>query len=551
MLFAFMMPVVLVFLLWRCQFGFAYADESFYLTIPYRLCQGDILLLHEWHGTQLSGLLLLPLVKGYLVLFGTTEGILFAFRILFTVIWWITGLFLFLRLKSYSEYGSMIAVFCFLFYAPYGIMALSYYSMGLLLFLCACVIISTAKTKAIIQWAISGVLFAASVLCFPFLVLGWIIFCIAAVIDLFVLKKRIWEIWLFFSIGAGVVFFLFCIYLFQHAPLTEYLRTIPMVFNDPEHPFTPWLEKIRHIIYSARLLNPYWLGIVVLSFVVTLQTKLCKTYALGFFVICGAITVLLLTYRWMYHLGNLSMFPFSLLGLFCFACSRDPEIKKLFFSIWLPGLLFSFYSGLSSNQGYFAFASGSTVMTIASVIIGVRFLSLAADNNMTKNARMTMITAFAIAVVVQVSCEFADRYNNVFWDDAGGIANQTVIIEEGPEKGLWTNEDVYDFYCITQSDLKSLKENTTIEQILFLSKNTWLYLNVEKGNASYSAWLSGVNDLTFFKLEQYYSMFPEKRPDTIVVDRDYREYVPMLEKKGYCLSDVKTSEYHIILHHVE
>ncbi len=69
----------LVFLLWRCQFGFAQKDECFYLTIPYRICQGDKLMIHEWHETQLSGLLLVPLMKVFLFLSDGTEGIILAF----------------------------------------------------------------------------------------------------------------------------------------------------------------------------------------------------------------------------------------------------------------------------------------------------------------------------------------------------------------------------------------------------------------------------------------------------------------------------------------
>ena len=41
------MTVLLIFLIWRCFFGFANVDECFYLTIPYRICQGDKLLVHE------------------------------------------------------------------------------------------------------------------------------------------------------------------------------------------------------------------------------------------------------------------------------------------------------------------------------------------------------------------------------------------------------------------------------------------------------------------------------------------------------------------------
>ncbi len=82
------------FLLWKCQYGYANIDEAFYLTIPYRMIQGDGLILHEWHLSQLSGLLLYPAVSLYLLIIGGTEGILFHFRILFTLCWAAGAVFL-------------------------------------------------------------------------------------------------------------------------------------------------------------------------------------------------------------------------------------------------------------------------------------------------------------------------------------------------------------------------------------------------------------------------------------------------------------------------
>ena len=84
---------LLVFLIWRCQFGFAQKDECFYLTIPYCICQGDKLMIHEWHETQLSVLLLVPFMKALLFVLDGTEGIILAFRILYTVIWWLASVF--------------------------------------------------------------------------------------------------------------------------------------------------------------------------------------------------------------------------------------------------------------------------------------------------------------------------------------------------------------------------------------------------------------------------------------------------------------------------
>ena len=52
--------------LYRINWGMASVDETFYLTTPFRLVQGDALLVDEWHVSQLSAVLIYPILKIYL-----------------------------------------------------------------------------------------------------------------------------------------------------------------------------------------------------------------------------------------------------------------------------------------------------------------------------------------------------------------------------------------------------------------------------------------------------------------------------------------------------
>ena len=185
-------------------------------------------------------------------------------------------------------------------------------------------------------------------------------------------------------------------------------------------------------------------------------------------------------------------------------------------------------------------------MTVASVLMAVRFLAVQKeDGKAGKRQLLIMMLIFAITAGVQISLEFIDRYNDIY--DGDRIQNQQIRAEEGPEKGIWMNPDVYEFYATTQDDIKSVNDDSSVEKILFLSKNTFLYLNTEKENASYSAWLSGVNDHTLYRLEQYYQMFPEKTPEIVFFDRDYVSYIPHFEALGYQKSNGETSEYAYIM----
>ena len=97
----------LVLLLWKAPFGYVSADESFYLTVPYRLIQGDALLVDEWHPSQLSGVLLYPALRLYLALSGSTEGIYLSFRYIYAVAQVMAAAYIYLRLRRISPLAGL------------------------------------------------------------------------------------------------------------------------------------------------------------------------------------------------------------------------------------------------------------------------------------------------------------------------------------------------------------------------------------------------------------------------------------------------------------
>ena len=74
-IFALLFLLMLAFSVWRAPYGEVWDDESFYLSVPYRILQGDQFLVHEWNMAQMSAFLVLPLVKLFIGITGGTEGI--------------------------------------------------------------------------------------------------------------------------------------------------------------------------------------------------------------------------------------------------------------------------------------------------------------------------------------------------------------------------------------------------------------------------------------------------------------------------------------------
>ena len=83
--------------------------------------------------------------------------------------------------------------------------------------------------------------------------------------------------------------------------------------------------------------------------------------------------------------------------------------------------------------------------------------------------------------------------------------------------------------------------------VLFLSKNTWLYLCSSNRSASYSAWLSGVRENSVKRLKRYYKINKSKAPDIIFVESQYGEYVSYFTSDDSCVTRTENGNYIIAI----
>ena len=531
LLFGLSFALASVFLFWKCKFGFAQIDESFYLTIPFRLCQGDSLFLHEWNLSQTSSVLLYPVVWTYRLFFQDTVGVLFHFRLIFTFVWVIAALFVFLRLRSFSLVGAMLASLVFLFYTPFGIMALSYNSMGILLLLCACIMAVSLEGSGT-SWFFAGIFLAGAVLCCPYLLVLYILFTAAAFSALILRRKVAIRCWLFLSFGCCLMFVLFCLLLFSRASFRDLIIVFPELFPDPAHPDFSFLSKldayVEDILFCNRAFIP-GMFVFALSCILAFWNKGRK---IGFVLVCFAASVILLCFLFEKPYLNYLMFPINMPGLYCALISRDRNVRRLFLGFWLPGSIYSFCSHFASNQEFYAISSASTVMTIASIMILVCHLCEQDWQDSTfLFFRKAAYFAFALLISVQICGEIYLRYTSVFWE--GGMHEQTVLAESGPEKGILMRPERLQEYQLHENDIAVIRDAESIQKVLFLSRYTYLYLSAQKEYATYSAWLSGVNALTLKRLDRYYELSPEKTPDGIYVETKSLDYAEHFLAKGY------------------
>ncbi len=526
-LFFLLLLALAVMLLRKCRYGFGNIDEAFYLTIPLRLLQGDHLLLHEWHLSQLSGFLLKPFLRLFLLFSGGTEGILLAFRRIYTCVQLLAAIPVFFLLRKESKPGALCGALLWCVYAPFSIMALSYNSMGIL-----CVTLSMLlHFRCERAWGVvlSGFLFACAVLCCPFLILVWAAYALQmALRKLFragalPAPRKFWC----FTLGAGLMAAIFLVSLFRGLSPRRLAEVLPLILHDPEHGFAP-VYKFKVFVSSLLFCGKYgccfFVGYCILTLVGALSRKspvntLC---VMGVFLLC--VLHLLATIQ-VFHYFNHLMLPFSYAACACGLIRRDESQRPLFFGLFLPCLLYIPCLQLSSNQGLFAMSSAAAAAMPASLVIMLRSLR----GEELPGLRAAAAGCLACLLLLQGGSELYYRWDNVFWE--GSVAEQTVLLREGPEAGLLVKPVKAALYEPHLEELRSLNSR---EKVLFLSERTWYYLCGDWQNASFSAWLSGVNSNSVQKLLRYYAINEDKLPDLIYADKEALPYIqPFIREYGF------------------
>ena len=532
--------IITVFLFWKCRYGFGNLDESFYITIPYRFVQGDKIFFHEWHLSQTSSVLLIPAVRLQLLFFGNMEGVILHFRYLFVLIWSASSLFFFQRLKCFSGIGAAFASLVFMLYAPYSIMALSYNSMGLLNLTLATVILITAKNKLRWQYAVSGVFYAAAVLCCPFLPFLYILCSVLLLLivllgrsDLPLNTKRLKEIWCFETLGIVFSACGFLIYMLRRITFGQLFKMIPYLLSDSQHSNLSFYFKTKFFFKSImKFAGIYILIAVALLVIVKIMKKHRKLcLAAMYAVMCFFILNIFLEYKYLNHI----MFPMNIFGFYCAVDSKSKKVKSLFYGMFLPGVIYQYCLNYTSNQLFYAISSASALSAVASVVMIVLYTQevFKGHSISIQNLRVSYATAAIAALMcVQLGAEGYLRYHTVFWEVS--IETQTEMITTGPEKGIFAPPKKCESYNALYDDVSSLGLSKD-QKLLSISNKTWLYLCSNARCASYAAFLNGsgatrINPYGVEKLDMYYSVCKDKKPDIIFIEADFSEFFTQVAK---------------------
>lgn len=541
LLFLCFLAVLALGLLWRCRYGFASNDEAFYLTIPYRLLQGDTLLTEEWHLSQLSGLLLTPAVWIFTTLTGGTEGMLLFMRYLCVITQTAAALFLYNRLKAFSRLGAAAASLSFVLFIPLSICALSYNSMGILFLTLSQVILITGKS-----YLPAGLCFAAAVLCCPYLLLVYAAYLLIVLGTLVWSKLRKAAVHpalsvagaLWFTAGAAIAALFFLLFVLSRSTVSDILPCLELMMNDPEHLTYSMIFKLREywncILYATNQTPRLYACLAAAALVCLLDWKRQSHRAFHSCIIGGIIFALMFSHYQGSHSLNYIMWPVNLWAPFLLLLLSDRKSAyPIFTLLWLPGIAYSFCMNLASNNIFYAISSGASVATVATLVMIGMYLRELRQSEAAVWQKILPIGILCLTLAYQITTESCLRYQNIYWGTA--LNTQTEQISEGVQKGLYVTPEYKEGYTW---DLEMLKTVDSFhgEQVLYLTETTWYYLQGQGKNAAYSAWLSGVSQYTLDQLEAYYAINPQKLPD-VVYTMDTDIAAKFCELFGYRIAD--------------
>lgn len=530
---------------YRILHGFGVPDESFYLTIPYRLMGGDRMFLEEWHVSQLSSVLLYLPFRVYYSVAGSTEGVILFFRCLFMLSQLTCGIFLYTRLREYGFTG-LIAAAAFCINVPMTISALSYYTMSNIAFLLVACLLFEKKEISGKRSLAAGFLYACGVLAEPLTVLLFPLYCVCV---LFCVrknsrKKQVFcshgqllnkRVFLKFTIGAVGCFLIFFLFFISHTDPAAIIKNLPNLFTDSEYSFSLTDGNIFDFskIPAAFAVYGTWplIGLCVL-FVVSVFVSVkrntdkknicafCFFAALFFFAIAEIFYIVNLIERKSYNqiIYNFGI-PVFLFGCICFflTSKKDPRIG----SVLIFGAMISLCVDISSCL---VLCYGSHFANVAAVFSVSAFCSeyrAGKKKRMKKKqipfrvfAAVFTVIHFSVCAVLFLQTVISpplEKYLAVSEEDIGKNVQCSERITKGPYKGIYTSEKIKNCYSASLEDIDSAGKGSLYVTELI----PWLYLYSDAGCSAYSAWY--VESDSYGRQETYWNSFSEKNPDLIYI----------------------------------
>ncbi len=508
-------------------------DEGYAVSMPYRLLQGDRLLLDMWEIHQTSSFLpylfLVPFVK----ITGGSTGIILYLRIVSTIIHLCFSFWVYKESSGRldKEWGCLCGLLYFNF-LPKWLMNLDF-SMQLLWGMTAMLLfLLHGEKEKILSPFLAGVSLAFTVLGYPTMVILYL--------------PALWLIWKYnkrplkkmgmFTLGCAVCAIAFFSYLLRSMNGEEIISSIPHIFSDGSHQFDMmskwalfferWLEAV---VQAAILLIPCW----VIAFLCRILIPIClpgKKWLVSFVkehFYCFQVLVFLVVSSMIVIFANLAGIPWGpfrlqvrylILFLLAFLLGKKnpvywiaekrSKIRKI--RDYLLIVTFIAFAGilLASNVGP---VSSSSYLVLGILALVFLFYSYGREVGI-KQVEWAMYAAVGIFVLSLIFCK--GYYVRVSEYPPANILEQRKLVSFGPLKGIFIYpedlERAEDFHKVVQAgNQKEKMLLLSTEGIYNLSgKGTYVTPTTISTPAFNEQWV------------EYFTIHKEHMPDRIIIGKN-------------------------------
>lgn len=527
----------LMFLLYKVRYGFIYNDEPAIFSIGYRFALGDKMLVEDWSIMQLIGFLIYPFAKLFMLIKKDTNWILLYGRLCYLLLWSMTIIYSYIKLKKYGIWSVLGLISLYLF-APLDMMTLSYNSFALMGLICTTVTIISARNEY--EYIFIGIFYSITVLSNPYFILLYLFFTIAVFLNIKfhflklpneLIPLKVWES---FTFGAILMFIILTIFVFSKTNLSKLLQSLTYILkSDTEHSKLNIFKFLYSYIFQLNLRFKYTLIFSNVLFIVTLldksRYKRKKIYILISICIYLYSIININSSILTYPNLNLTVIPFIIIGVEAYILSESKN-NIIFIYLIISGIIFSFFFHYASNLGLPAIGTTYSLSTLGSIIyVGILY----------KEMDKSKLTKFILVliVIIQIIFQFMIRYKYYYLDDP--IEKLNVRIEDGPAKGIYTNESDASLYNYQYEQLMYLlEESSKNDGFYYPYSNPWFYLASNMKISTYSTWGSwGDVEKTNEINKLYYMENINKTPTYIVLDKytepQLSEYIIELLNEGY------------------
>lgn len=526
-------------------YGIASPDESFYLTIPYRLILGDALLVDEWHASQLSAFLLYLPMKIFMSITGSTDGIILFFRCLYVFCQTAVSVFTYTRIKKYGIIPALISSLMFLLYTPENVQILDYYTMSLMGMQVCALLFFTSENFSKAKLIFIGIVFACTVTAQPF---NCIIYFLYSLIVLFCYIRRNKKVlseytkkllsiknWIFITIGIFLTAIVFLAFILSQASFSEIFNNIGNIFGGHDHTL-PFSSEGETDMFSYFTIIETLFGFTPVSFCISLICVLFVAFdkkrethkkqwlfislcILSVYFIATLITSFTTPTEILFRPYPLFLLTFILIIL---RKNRNGELL----GIWLTGVLYIVFLGIISQALNYVGVIGCVISNTALVPAAKElFEELKSETSeKEKPSRLFLskkvLSVFLCAVTI-IACSVNIITGSILklTDDAlapgfgrGELFSDTVTATSGPLKGIKMSQSQFRQYVSLLNDFNTIKSNTD-GKVLIAGLIPWSYFCFDTAFPTFTTWYIKEE----FDLYEPYYEDEEHRPSCVYV----------------------------------